>query len=891
MKKRLIKITLWFFGSLLALVLLISGSLYFFKDTICGYVISEVNLHLKVKVKVKKVDLAFWGSFPNLSVDFNSVFIQDSYEKSTSKDTLLYSERIRLKFNPIDIWNEKYNVKAVEVSPGTIKLKINSKGVNNYDILKETKATNETKFNLNLKEVVFEKIRFSFNNKKSDQYYSTFFKTLNLEGAFSEKEFSLHSKSNLFINQAKSGAVSLISNKQANFDVNIFVNSKKGSFELSNALIYVSNLPFKVNGKIADENLNFRIQSENLKLEDVANNFTHSSIDNVKKFGGAGIVDFDVTIEGKTNSTNAPIVNCEFGVNNGMLTEPSKGLKISNVFLKGHYSNEGGKEKENLTLSKISFLTIGGPFKGNIKVTHFDEPIIDGKAKGNINLNVAHNLFSFPEVDSIQGNVDLNCIFSVQMFYDSFGKNDYDVRKCEGDISMKNVGLKLENDKRFFNQMNGSIYLRDDEVGLEEIGLKVGNSDLKIDGVFKNLIGFLRNENDLKAFVDISSNFIDIQDLSTETKQEQISDEKKWILPTNLDADISLKAGEIKYENHLFKKFKGEMKVQNHLIDFSELSVQNANATMNGILSIEEKSPEIFTISTRLASDDIEFKSLFREWDNFEQDVIKEDNISGKASVRLEFTAPFDLKNGVMKNSIKSQISLKINEGRLKNVSTFKSITESMRTSATKIILKKANINEFEKKLLDLKFDDFENTLIIKNGVLEIPMMTIKSNAMDLTLKGKHGFDDKIDYRFSFNLRQIRKQKTDEEFGQVEDDNQGLNVYLKMFGTVSNPTFIWDQDAKKEQAKINREEAKKDAKSIFKTEFGMFKNDTSVKTFKEEKKLKEELKIEFGNDKKEDPIEEPKKKKKELRSNSATKIGNTLKKWKEESEKEKKEEF
>jgi len=885
MKKRLIKITLWFFGSLLALVLLISGSLYFFKDTICGYVISEVNLHLKAKVKVQKVDLAFWGSFPNLSVDFNSVFIQDSYEKSTYKDTLFYSDRIRLKFNPIDIWNEKYNVKAVEVSPGTIKLKINSKGVNNYDILKETKDTTETKFNLNLKEVVFEKIRFSFNNRKSDQYYSTFFSTLNLEGAFSEKEFSLHSKSDLFINHAKSGAVSLISNKPAKFDLNIFVNSEIGSFELSNALVYVSNLPFKVNGKIADEKLNFRIQSENLNLEDVANNFSHASIENVKKFGGAGKVDFDVIIEGKTNSTEAPIVNCEFGVNDGTLTEPSKGLKISKVFLKGHYSNEGGKEKENLTLSKISFLTIGGPFKGNIKVTHFDEPIIDGKANGNINLNVAHNLFSFPEVDTIQGNIDLNCIFSVQMFYDSFGKNDYDVRKCEGDITLKNVGLKLENDKRFFNQMNGSIYLRNNEVGLEEIGLKVGNSDLKIDGVFKNLIGFLRSENDLKASVDISSNFIDIQDLSTVTKQEQISDEKKWILPTNLDAIVSLKAGEIKYENHQFKKFKGQMKVQNHLVDFSELSVQNANASMNGILSIEEKSPEIFTISTRLASDDIEFKSLFREWNNFEQDVIKEDNISGKAIVRLEFSAPFDLKNGVMKKQIKSQISLKINGGRLKNVSTFKSITESMQTPAAKIVLKKANINEFEKKLLDLKFEDFENTLVIKNGVLEIPLMKIKSNALDLTLRGKHDFDDKIDYRFSFNLRQIRKQKTDDEFGQVEDDQQGLIVYLKMFGSISNPTIIWDQESKKEQAKINREEAKKEAKSILKTEFGMFKNDTSVKTFKEEKKPKEELKIEFGNDKNEDPIEEPKKKKKD------SKIGNTLKKWKEESEKAKKEEF
>jgi hypothetical protein len=884
MKRRLLKIGLWILGSVLGIVLLISGGLYFFKDEICGYVISEVNLHLKAKVKVEKVDLAFWGSFPNLSVDFNNVFIQDSYEKSTKKDTLLYSDRIRLKFNPLDIWNEKYNVKAIDVSPGTIQLKINRKGENNYDILKETKDSTQSKFNLNLEKVNLEKIRFSFKNRKSDHFYSTSISTLELEGAFSEKEFTLHSKSKLHVNFAKSGSINLLTNKSANFDLNIFVNTEKGSFEIPNALIYVANLPFHMNGKIADENLKFRIYSEKLELVDVANNFSNSAIDNVKEFGGEGKVKFDVTIAANTLSSEAPNINCTFGVNNGAITEPSKGLKLNNIFVDGHYSNDGGKAEEYLKLSNVSFSTVGGPFSGEVLLTNFDEPIFDGQAKGNIDLNVAHSLFSFPAVDSISGNIDVNSTFSIQALQrDSINK--YDIRKCEGDITLNNVGLKLKEDKRFFNQMVGSIYLRDDEVGLNEIGVKVGQSDLQINGIFKNIVGFLRSENALDASVDIKSDYIDIQDLSTETKAEQISDGKNWILPDNLESEISLNAREIKYENHRFRDFLGEMIVSKHLIEFSKLTVQNAGANVRGILSIEEKTPEIFTISTQLASDNIDFKPLFKEWNNFEQDIIKEDNISGKAHVLLDFTAPFDLKNGVIKNAIKSQIQLKISEGRLKNVSTFKQITENLKSSSVKLILKKANINEFEKKLLDLKFETFENTLIIKNGQLEIPSMTIKSNALDLELFGKHGFDDQIDYHFSFNLRDIRKQKTEDEFGQIEDDKQGIKVFLRMYGNVSDPTIIWDQEAKKEQAKANREEAKKDAKSIFKTEFGMFKNDSTVKTYKEEKKPTEELKIEFGNDKKEGPIEDPKKKKKD------SKLGNTLKKWKEEADKDKKEDF
>ena len=48
MKKRFFKIAKWFFGIVLGIFLLISGVLYFFKDEICGIVVSEVNKHLNL---------------------------------------------------------------------------------------------------------------------------------------------------------------------------------------------------------------------------------------------------------------------------------------------------------------------------------------------------------------------------------------------------------------------------------------------------------------------------------------------------------------------------------------------------------------------------------------------------------------------------------------------------------------------------------------------------------------------------------------------------------------------------------------------------------------------------------------------------------------------------
>ena len=150
-KQRVFKIAKWTGIVALSLVLLISGGLYMFKDDIIKAVVSEVNKYLKTPVNVAKIDLSFWSSFPNLSVDCNHVFIADSFEGATKSDTLIYTDRIRLKFNPMDIWREEYKVHEVEVSPGALNMKIRKDGSVNYDIFepsKDTSAATAFKFEL-----------------------------------------------------------------------------------------------------------------------------------------------------------------------------------------------------------------------------------------------------------------------------------------------------------------------------------------------------------------------------------------------------------------------------------------------------------------------------------------------------------------------------------------------------------------------------------------------------------------------------------------------------------------------------------------------------------------------------------------------------------------------
>src|SRR3989338_4338141 len=225
LKSRILRILKWFFGVFTGLVMLITALLYIYRDDICGLIVDELNKHLKTEVQVSEVELSFWGSFPNLSVDFNHVFIKDSYPNATKFDTLLYSDRIRLKLNPLDIWRENYTVKSVEISPGVLKLKVNEEGVNNFDIRSERDDVADAEgFELKLEEVYFEGFRFSYINTATKQEYKTRLNTLALQGEFSASNFTVSAKSDLQIISAQSGSIGLVHDKPANLQIGVHVN-------------------------------------------------------------------------------------------------------------------------------------------------------------------------------------------------------------------------------------------------------------------------------------------------------------------------------------------------------------------------------------------------------------------------------------------------------------------------------------------------------------------------------------------------------------------------------------------------------------------------------------------------------------------------------------------
>ena len=577
-------------------------------------------------------------------------------------------------------------------------------------------------------------------------------------------------------------------------------------------------------------------------------------------------------------------VECDFGVKGGVLKSPNRGVTIKNLKLEGSYSNKGGPTKESLDLQNVSFQTSSGPFKGNLRVTQFETPLFKGKANGLIDLAVWHSLFRVPNIEMLTGTVDLNTDFIVQGKSTKAETMEYHIDKCEGDLRMDNVNFSFIDDKRVFKSINGLVYLRNNEAGLEDVSLNIGESDFRVNGIFKNIVDYFSGVGNLNTDIQITGNKINIEDLGADAKEDILERGRQFVLPYNIDGTVLLDVGSLRYEEHKFDALKGNMSIYKRIIHFPRISVRNGGADVVGSLKIEERAPEIFNISSQLVSKNINVTSLFKEWDNFNQDVISSSNIEGVAKANLTFEAPFDLRSGVISKAIKATIVIQIDDGRLKKVNTFDEIIQSLKKSSLKVFFGKENLSIFGRKLKDLKFNQLKNTLIIQDGELTIPSMSIVSSAIEIEASGKHTFDNQIDYRFGFRLRDLKRTKKS-EFGEILDDGSGVQVFMRMYGDIYDPTIEWDKQSRKEMSKENREAEKEDIKSILKSEFGLYKNDSTVKGYIKSNEPKEELIIQFDPVNQFDPVIEVKKPKKD------TKISRVLSKWKKQSEAENKEEF
>jgi len=858
--KRLLKALFWTMGILLLLLLVPFILLFIYEKEIKNAIVTEINTHLKTKVYInpENIDITLIRTFPNAALRFKDVTIMGSLPDMPN-DTLLQAQSIYLLFNAQDIWNKKYIIKQIDIQSASVKMLISDIGETNYQVWEDntdsSKADNNAaSFKLN--KVSFKDFAFSYKNIQHKMKCVSSFKNIAFSGNFSEDNYILAVKADGFITSIKSGKKNYFKNK--NLTVDLSAQVKKNTYTLSHADIGLNKLFFTIGGTLTDKGeelpADISFKGKNMDVQSVLSLLPEKFHDRIKEYESSGIFYSDVTLRGDLNDYNTLDIAANFGTSKVSITHTPTKTTLDNVSFTGSFEKKKFSP-EMLSINEIKAHQNKNFVSGNFSLSNFDSPYLKLSAQGNYNLSDFLLLVPIDTISSASGSIDFAVTANINL-------NDAKARQigsssASGKIDLKEVQIGFKNSDNQTLQIPGGQILIDNE-NLETNKLQVirGKSSLELSGKALNFLNYLLKPNQpLRVELDVKSPLIDADDFvfssNAKTNSVQNTDENKnaFNLHDNISADLKLQITEVVFRQFKARNLQGQLEIKNKKLLAKNFSFEafNGDITLTGIANANQSDQLGITGSAKLV--DVNIRQLFTQLNNFGQSIVEAQNLNGKATTQIDFSANWNNQLQCNLSSVEASADVTIDNGELVDYKMLEYLSEYVKLA----------------ELKHVKFSSLQTHVAIRNQTIYISKTSVKNTALDLELSGSHTFDNVIDYRIKLRLsdwlakRPGKTKQLDEELNETENDPENRRcVFLHMTGTVDKPVITYDRKAMKQKIKEDIKEEKNTLKKILNEEFGWFKKD-SASFKKDDKKQDQRFKIDFNQKKK----EEEKKKKEE----------------------------
>lgn len=853
-------------GVLLSLFLILVILVYVFEDKIKAYAVERINQNLNTEITVSSIDLSVWSNFPHASVDFNDVLILDPHTVNKEKDTMLYAKKLSFQFSVWDMLSGDYKVKEIKMLSGVLNLYIDEQGNENYHFWKDSKEKTESKFSFDLEKLILQKSRITYKNKFNGSDYSFRTNETKLTGKFSEKAFDLTTDANLFINHFRSGKITLLRKKNSELNLGIHVDLPNDKLTITQGNLKIEDLILAVKGEVGigdTARVNLAIHTNKVELESIYKIFPKRFSQQLTNYSSLGAVKVDATLIGDITTTTSPIINANFSVVNGQMTEKESKVKLTELNFEGHYTNRNKNDADEISIPKLSGKFLDGEFSAAVEIKNFIDPKIKLSVAGDFNLKTLHQFLRPAKIENMTG--DLHASIQLLAGIDSEQKSmeiitaDGKAKVSKGTIVSKSLALDL-------NNINGNIEIKNNDAAISGLSGKKGESDFEINGVIKNFMPYALKENQrINIVASLVSNKIRLEDFLNFTESENENNKKsEFYFPEKINFNLDASIKHLSFGAFEAKKVNGNFKLIDKKFTAKKLKLQMAEGFYSGDLTVDGTGEQGFLIESHSKLENINISKLFTLFENFGQNEITGQNLAGQLNSTIDFYAYMDNQLNLPSEKIISTIQLELKDGELNNLILLNDVVGYIRKEKLMtVFIGKKNLNRLDEQVKNIQFSTLTNTIAIKNEEIIIPEMKVASNTVDFNLYGKHGFNNDLDYHINFRFKDLKIDKTDPNY-EASQSEKGLRLFLIITGNLDDPEYKFDKVEYNSDFKEKLKEEKNDLKSVLKTELGLYKKDSSVK-LKETPKEEVKFLFEWDENKKVEDNEDTEEKKRNER--------------------------
>lgn len=816
---------------ILSVLLLLFAVSLIMQNKVAGILLKSVNNNFSTKISAGSYRLSLIKKFPKASVELKNVIVYSSpdFDRTgfvgINTDTLLKAKSASVDFKTLDMLKGAYTFTRINVRSGNLNLFTDTADHYNYDVTSsKNRSGSADNVTLNFNRINLSDIRFVYNDLRVNLIIKGRFKDGQFKSRFRDNNIDFEGKSETSFESFKLGSFVFTQRIPAHVQVSLTKNDK-GIF-FSKNILEVENWDFVLTGFIASDNyLDLTVFADNIDISRIINLFPEKQRTVLSDFHPSGNLKFEWKTKGKPTRSLSPHYDISWSVKNARINKSRSPLKVDKLSFNGNYTNGVRNKPETSSLNINDFgMEFGSAgYSGSFSVLNFANPRMEMIFKGKVFPAELVDFMNLENISSPKGSIDLNLKFwGYPGKKDSYRFRDVFDLSSQSEVTFNSVGMTLNKKMVNIHDATGKIIINETTF-TDNFRLKMNNQNITFSGRLSNFPGWISgNPVSLTGSADIRASsfrpelFMD-KSVKPEEKEKSNPAHSSIKLPEDVFLDIKYSIDTLIYKTFNARKISGDLSIKPGILNFKTMNLSSQKGKISGNGLVVQNHNKSFIGRGSFVLTDVDVNEAFITFRNFGQSFLKAENIAGSLSGNISLILPADSLLNPDIRSVTAEGKYILTNGALINFDPVKALSKFI------------DLSELE----NIKFEKLENDFFIKNSIFYVPQMEVKSSAVDLSVNGKHTFDNDYQYHVKMLLSEVLSNKTrnnrklSDEFGEIEDDGLGrTSVFLKVNGKGEDVKVSYDMQAARNQIKEDLKKEKQNLKTIFNEEYGLYKGDS-----------------------------------------------------------------
>ena len=808
---------------ILSVLILLFSAGYLMQDRVSGIILSAINKNIATRIEVGSMKLSFLRSFPRASVQLRDLLVHASPGfnsgdfKGIGGDTLLFAGSAFMIFHPLDIYRGIYNIETIATRSGKVNLFSDRDGMVNYD-LNTAEKNDTTETTIDLESINLSDMTAGYLNRASGFGINGLIRNGRLRSKIKGSNIDFIAKSDVEINSIGFDSTTITHPFAASVDMNL--QSNKAGVIFGKSKLAIDDFDFGIEGKISSgNNYDLKISGNNIDIKSFMNYLPEKFSEKASVFNPSGKLIVNCFIKGPLTKTKNPHVEIEYNLKNGRIANSESKLAISNISFTGKYSNGAvnASRSSSVSLNDLKISLGSSVYTGSLLARNFLAPVTEITLKGRIFPAEIREFFGMSDVSLAGGSIDADLkILTRHRLKDSVTINDFIDMQTEGRLVFDKFSIGLAPQRLVFKNVTGGLAISETYT-TSGLSFEYKDQKIRLKGEYRNVPEWFAG----RPVTLFASGDIWFDQFLTDAFTSPGSDtsaNKPVNFPSDIILDITFSIDKLKYKTFTSSNIKGALTYKPKLLTIKSLKMNSLEGSISGNGFIVQNANKTFISRGDFEVNNVDIKEAFGTFKNFGQNFIVRENLSGDLSGSISILLPLGPDFRARPRELTAQGKYVVVDGALTNFEPVKKLSSFIELS----------------ELENIHFEKLENDFFIRNNSIVIPQMDVKSSAADLTVNGRHSFENNYEYHVKVLLSQILSKKRrsakkiNTEFGPVKDDGLGRTaMLLKVENNGEEVKVSYDIKAVGQEINNNLKSEKKVLRQILDEEYG--RNEASAK--------------------------------------------------------------